>query len=251
MSSATVPSAKHALRKLLASTLRSLPPAHVSSSSTAIARRFPRSILLSRPTAPHAGGADRSGSVGVAVYLSMPAGEVATDDLVRELVGGDGGGDAATTTTEKTTTTTKVSVPHLYPAAASPELRMRFVALRPGESVRDFERDKWGIPVVPDADEREAVHGRDIDVVVTPGVAFDAGGGRLGRGKGFYDRAFKQIDRERAEDGLPPALKVGLALEEQMVESVPRDEHDVLLDGVVTPSRVVVVSDALRRAIGS
>ncbi len=70
----------------------------------------------------------------------------------------------------------------------------------------------------------------EADVVVVPGVAFDASGGRLGRGGGYYDRALARIERP---------FVVGLGLERQVVEEVPRGELDRLVDAVVTERRVL------------
>ena len=63
-----------------------------------------------------------------------------------------------------------------------------------------------------------------IDVVVVPGVAFDAQGRRLGHGKGYYDRLLAQ---------LPRAYKIGLCFAFQMVERVPTTPQDVAMDEVV------------------
>jgi 5-formyltetrahydrofolate cyclo-ligase len=65
------------------------------------------------------------------------------------------------------------------------------------------------------------------DVVVVPGVAFDRSGGRLGRGKGCYDRTFPAGDR-------PQPLLFGVAGEVQIVESVPHGSHDRAMDAIVT-----------------
>lgn len=63
------------------------------------------------------------------------------------------------------------------------------------------------------------------DIILTPLLAFDAEGGRLGYGKGFYDRLFAAH---------PNALRVGLAFVEQRVEKVPRAPHDAPLHLVLT-----------------
>lgn len=62
------------------------------------------------------------------------------------------------------------------------------------------------------------------DLILTPLLAFDAKGGRLGFGKGFYDRAFAL---------LPHAGRLGLAYAFQQVEAVPGEAHDVPLDAVI------------------
>lgn len=62
-----------------------------------------------------------------------------------------------------------------------------------------------------------------IDFVIVPGMAFDAWGNRLGRGKGYYDRILKDC----------PAYKAGLCFAFQFVEHVPTDEYDVRVDTVI------------------
>ncbi|HLK12053.1 MAG TPA: 5-formyltetrahydrofolate cyclo-ligase [Candidatus Binatia bacterium] len=70
-------------------------------------------------------------------------------------------------------------------------------------------------------------------VFVVPGVAFDARGARLGRGRGWYDRALVRH---------PRALRVGLAFELQVVEAVPEEAWDVRMDAVATEARLLVSS---------
>ena len=66
----------------------------------------------------------------------------------------------------------------------------------------------------------------EIAAFVVPGIAFDRAGGRLGWGHGYYD-ATLALAR-------PDALRIGVALECQLVEHLPRDAHDINLDLVVT-----------------
>ena len=63
----------------------------------------------------------------------------------------------------------------------------------------------------------------EVDMVVVPGVAFDREGGRLGRGRGFYDRLLPK---------LAESWKMGVGWSIQLVEKVERDERDVLMDEV-------------------
>jgi 5-formyltetrahydrofolate cyclo-ligase len=65
------------------------------------------------------------------------------------------------------------------------------------------------------------------DVAIVPGVAFDQEGWRLGRGGGYYDRAFPP-------DAVKPPLLYGLGYEFQVVESVPHDSRDRRMDAIVT-----------------
>ena len=66
-----------------------------------------------------------------------------------------------------------------------------------------------------------------LDLVLVPGVAFDARGRRLGRGKGFYDRLLSAVK----------GTKCGVAFDEQIVEAVPVVPSDVLVNCILTPTR--------------
>lgn len=65
-----------------------------------------------------------------------------------------------------------------------------------------------------------------IDLVVVPGVAFDAAGHRLGRGRGYYDRFLARLPQR-------PYL-LGICFPFQFVPAVPAEPHDVLMDEVLT-----------------
>ena len=69
------------------------------------------------------------------------------------------------------------------------------------------------------------------DVVVTPAVAFDRIGRRLGRGRGYYDGAFRSV--------LAGALRVGVAYAFQVIDEVPSDIRDERVDYVVTEAGCV------------
>ena len=70
-----------------------------------------------------------------------------------------------------------------------------------------------------------AVDAGRLDFVLVPGIAFDATGGRLGRGKGFYDRLLAGCT----------GLTCGVGMDDQGVPLVPMEPHDVRLDLVVLP----------------
>ena len=76
--------------------------------------------------------------------------------------------------------------------------------------------------------ETAAVH--SPDVVLAPLLGFDEDCYRLGYGGGFYDRSLQALRQEK------PVIAVGLAYDEQKLDSVPRDVHDIQLNGIVTPS---------------
>jgi len=74
---------------------------------------------------------------------------------------------------------------------------------------------------------------REAWLVLVPGVGFDLAGVRLGRGKGYYDRALAELRDE------VPVLVVGIAFELQVVCRLPRDPWDQAVDLIVTERRVI------------
>lgn len=71
-----------------------------------------------------------------------------------------------------------------------------------------------------------------IDVVITPAVAFDRSGRRIGYGGGFYDRFFPKTRQD--------AARIGIAFDVQLVDDVlPNGHFDLRVDAVVTESAVV------------
>lgn len=69
-----------------------------------------------------------------------------------------------------------------------------------------------------------------LDLVMVPGVAFDRRGGRMGHGKGYYDKLL--------EHARPDAPLVALAFECQMFPEVPVAEHDIFMDKIITEAAV-------------
>ena len=76
------------------------------------------------------------------------------------------------------------------------------------------------------ADASRVIEPAEVDFFVVPGVAFDARGGRLGHGRGYYDEL---LSRAR-----PGVAFVAAAFECQMIERVPMTERDIYLTGVAT-----------------
>lgn len=65
-----------------------------------------------------------------------------------------------------------------------------------------------------------------IDLAIIPGMAFDAEGHRLGRGKGYYDKLLCQC---------LSACKIGICFDFQLLPNVPSEAHDVVMDEIVFP----------------
>ncbi|KAK7861844.1 hypothetical protein R5R35_000601 [Gryllus longicercus] len=86
----------------------------------------------------------------------------------------------------------------------------------------------------PPADADDALRSGGPDLVLVPGVAFAAAGGRrLGRGRGFYDEWLRECRAERARRGLPPPATLALAFRQQLFEHVPCEPHDAVVDAVI------------------
>ncbi len=93
----------------------------------------------------------------------------------------------------------------------------------------ELEPGCMGIPEPKKSLRQESgriVDPQNIELVLVPGLAFDASGNRLGRGAGYYDRFLARLR--------PSTVLIGLAFECQVFESVPVEPHDRPVDFVVT-----------------
>ena len=108
--------------------------------------------------------------------------------------------------------------------------KVSFAPFRLGD---ELVPNRWGI-LEPDQLIRRLVKPQSLDLVFVPLVGFDADCNRMGMGKGFYDRTFAY--RQRL--GFQRPRLVGLAYENQKVESLPVSDWDVPLDAVVTDAAV-------------
>lgn len=101
------------------------------------------------------------------------------------------------------------------------------------EAMQDLEIGTFGIlePLgrlrnLPD----RRVDVRKLDLILVPGVAFDRHGGRLGHGKGYYDKLLR--------NARPDTPLIALAFECQLFPKIPTEEHDVFMDRVITENRI-------------
>ena len=109
-----------------------------------------------------------------------------------------------------------------------PRVAGRQLELRRVEDLNALARsDRWGLW---EPTERCApVEPRAVELALVPGLGFDRRGGRLGMGRGFYDRFLAETD----------AVRVGLCFELQLLSSTPVDERDAAMHRVVTELRVL------------
>ena len=98
------------------------------------------------------------------------------------------------------------------------------------KDIHELAPGYMGIPEPDLPDERSAVID-DIDLAIIPGAAFDLTGSRLGYGAGYYDNLL--LGRR---SGTPI---LSLAYEEQLVDAIPAEKHDVRVDMIVTDKKVI------------
>lgn len=99
-----------------------------------------------------------------------------------------------------------------------------------------LENNRFGIPEV-NLLPNHAVAVSELDIILIPLVAFDHQGNRLGMGGGYYDATLAHLaDSQERQFGRRP-LYIGVAYEQQKVESIPSESWDVKLDCVLTQER--------------
>jgi len=110
---------------------------------------------------------------------------------------------------------------------------LRFAPWRPGQPL---VANRYGIPE-PEVAAEATLAPEQMALVVAPLVGFDAAGGRLGMGGGWYDRSFAFRQRQA-----PPPWLVGAAFDAQQVDALPVAAWDVALDAVCTESLTLLTA---------
>jgi 5-formyltetrahydrofolate cyclo-ligase len=96
---------------------------------------------------------------------------------------------------------------------------------------QNFIKGPFG--VMEPSEDSQKVHLEDLDGVLLPGLGFNKKGHRLGKGRGFYDRALEAYT----------GTKVGVCFSCQVVdEDIPEEQHDIRVDALVTEEEYIICS---------
>lgn len=95
---------------------------------------------------------------------------------------------------------------------------------------RSVARETHRFGMEQPSDQGPVIPVPEIDVFLTPGLAFDMSGGRLGNGAGFYDR----ILGGRRTD----SVAIGVTVADRVIDEVPMEEHDRRVDWIATEEGV-------------
>lgn len=98
------------------------------------------------------------------------------------------------------------------------------------DNARQVRRGRFGV-WEPDVETTQVLKPEELSVILLPGLFFTLEGARLGRGGGFFDR---YLARTTAA-----TLRAGVALDWQLVESLPLEPHDQQMDWLITEKRVI------------
>ncbi|KNC76918.1 5-formyltetrahydrofolate cyclo-ligase, partial [Sphaeroforma arctica JP610] len=99
--------------------------------------------------------------------------------------------------------------------------------------IQEMPLTKWNIRQPKEYDtQRDAFVNKKLDLIIVPGVAFSTSGGRLGHGKGYYDKYLSQC---KTQEETSRVQTLGLGLTVQRRVDIPLDPHDVPIDFVIFP----------------
>ncbi|WP_379154583.1 5-formyltetrahydrofolate cyclo-ligase [Paenibacillus sp. sgz5001063] len=135
--------------------------------------------------------------------------------------------------TEAWTHGREVLLPRVLPATGT-------MSLHAVKSWEELAPGAYGIlePLSRFGNEPEPEALRLPDVVFVPGLAFDRKGGRLGYGRGYYDR-LRAAWQQDSSFALKSPFWIGLAFSHQLVPEVPMDDHDAFMDMLITEDGII------------
>jgi len=104
------------------------------------------------------------------------------------------------------------------------------------KGAEDLQPRAPGRPPEPSGPVLEAEAIRSVEAVITPALAIDGFGNRLGQGGGWYDRVLKLLG--------PDTPVFTMVFDDELIsgQELPSDDHDVRIPAVITPTRVFLIA---------
>ena len=115
------------------------------------------------------------------------------------------------------------------PYCIKEEKRMEIVKIN--DPTKDLKKGAYGIKEPKNSLRKEDNDINILDLVIVPAVAFSKNGYRIGYGGGYYDRFLSRLSSK--------TISVGINYDELLFESVPKEDHDLAVDIIVTEKKVL------------
>lgn len=106
-----------------------------------------------------------------------------------------------------------------------PVTHRKYIEMRQYVGMDDLKKGRYDIPT-----PQTSTYSGKPDLIIVPGIAFDKDLIRLGRGKGYYDKFLHKHRQIR---------RIGVCYDLQLEDALPYTWHDVRMDELVTPSKVI------------
>ena len=129
----------------------------------------------------------------------------------------------------------EVYLPVVHPFSKGHLLFLRYSA----DSIMTV--NKYGIKE-PKLDIRHILPTQQLDIILTPLVAFDKSGARIGMGGGYYDRTLAKWHHNYLTNEQSKPYPIGIAHNCQQIEKVPTELWDIPLPEIITPSQNILTS---------
>ena len=115
------------------------------------------------------------------------------------------------------------------PYCIKDEKRMEIVQIN--DPTKDLKKGAYGIKEPKNSLRKKDNEINQLDIVIVPAVAFSKSGYRIGYGGGYYDRFLSRLPSK--------TISIGINYDELIFESVPKEDHDLAVDIIVTDKKVL------------
>ena len=151
-------------------------------------------------------------SKNIMIYVSYRS-EVSTDKLIISLLNNN----------------KKIFAPYCI----KDEKRMEIVEIK--NPAQDLEKGAYGIKEPAKRIRNDKIDPENLDIVIVPAVAFSKNGYRIGYGGGYYDRFLERLSNK--------TISIGINYEEMLFNAVPKEDHDLAVDMVITDKRILRINN--------